>query len=368
MTVLEPMRLLVLARYSRLGASSRLRTMQYEEALKQAGIEPVYSSLFDDAYVQALYDPTARRRPLREYLAKRLAAMRASSAYDAVWLEKEALPWVPFVAENFFLPRRIPIIVDYDDAIFHRYDADTRWPVRIFLGQKIDKLMRRADAVFAGNSYLADRAMLAGASRVEIVPTALDITRYRGHRTGSPAASPQNQPVRIVWIGTPITWSAYMADTGTTVVEAARAAGAEFVSVGGGAAAAATPGVTVLPWSEAAEADIISEMDIGVMPLDDSLFAKGKCGYKLLQYMACSLPVIASPVGVNCDIVEPGINGFLASDEGQWRKALATLVQNPDLRRQLGREGRRKVEDHYSTQVWAPRIAGLLRAIGEGRR
>ena len=96
------------------------------------------------------------------------------------------------------------------------------------------------------------------------------------------------------------------------------------------------------------------------MPLPDGPFERGKCGYKLIQYMACALPVVASPVGANRDIVEQGRNGFLASDADEWRAALHALVADPGLRRRFGEAGRRSVEQCYSLQVHAPRLARLL--------
>jgi len=110
-------------------------------------------------------------------------------------------------------------------------------------------------------------------------------------------------------------------------------------------------------------------MDIGIMPLPDSPWARGKCGYKLIQYMACGLPVVASPVGVNRQIVEHGVNGFLAETDDEWREALATLVADPDLRRRMGAAGRKKVEADYSLQVYGPKVAAMLRDVAQaGRR
>lgn len=105
------------------------------------------------------------------------------------------------------------------------------------------------------------------------------------------------------------------------------------------------------------------------MPLTDTPWARGKCGYKLIQYMACGLPVIASPVGVNTEIVEHGVNGFLASTEAEWIEALRTLLSDAALRARMGEAGRRKVERDYSLQVWGPRVAQILRdAANQGRQ
>ena len=104
-------------------------------------------------------------------------------------------------------------------------------------------------------------------------------------------------------------------------------------------------------------------MDIGIMPLTDTPWARGKCGYKLIQYMACGIPVIASPVGVNAELVEHGVNGFLASSDAEWAETLQTLLHDPDLRARMGEAGRRKVEREYSLQVWGPRVAHMLRDV-----
>ena len=105
------------------------------------------------------------------------------------------------------------------------------------------------------------------------------------------------------------------------------------------------------------------------MPLPETPWTRGKCAYKLIQYMACGLPVVASPVGVNCEVVEHGVNGFLAATNEEWRSAVETLMSDADLRRRMGNAGRKKVEESYSLQVWGPRVAQMLRRVAdEGRK
>ncbi len=143
------------------------------------------------------------------------------------------------------------------------------------------------------------------------------------------------------------------------------AEGARIAAVGAGKAAPPHPLLDIQLWSEDTEVARRQDMDIGIMPLTDTPWARGKCGYKLIQYMACGLPVIASPVGVNAEIVEHGVNGFLATTEAEWREALVTLLRDPELRRKMGAEGRRKVEAQYSLQVWGPRVAMMLKEVAE---
>jgi glycosyltransferase involved in cell wall biosynthesis len=117
-----------------------------------------------------------------------------------------------------------------------------------------------------------------------------------------------------------------------------------------------------VPWSPSMEEEIAREIDIGIMPLVDNEYQRGKCGLKLLQYMAAGLPVVASPIGVNGSIIEHGATGYLASDEVTWRDALAALVGSADLRRRLGEAGRRRCEADFALKVWLPTLLGILGA------
>ena len=140
-----------------------------------------------------------------------------------------------------------------------------------------------------------------------------------------------------------------------------------FSAVGAGAGAEADwfDGLDFTPWSEAGEIAAVQLMDIGIMPLPDAPWARGKCGYKLIQYMACGLPVVASPVGVNSDIVEVGVSGLLATDTGQWRTALTRLIDDSALRAAMGAAGRRRAVESYSLQSHAPRLVEIMRgAVG----
>jgi glycosyltransferase involved in cell wall biosynthesis len=134
--------------------------------------------------------------------------------------------------------------------------------------------------------------------------------------------------------------------------------------IGGGAVNLPGVAVEVMLWAEATEVENISTCQVGVMPLLDSLWERGKCGYKLIQYMACGLPVVASGVGVNPEIVRNGENGFLANTSQEWVAALEKLLESPSLRRQMGALGRHQVESEYCIQKTGPRIAELLQSVG----
>jgi glycosyltransferase involved in cell wall biosynthesis len=338
--------------------------IQYGDALRLEGIEYSLAPFFDLTYLERLYSGRSTLQPTFGAYARRVSQLRQAVQADLLWLEKEAFPWLPWVIERALIPTGIPLVVDYDDAVFHRYDMHRSSAVRRFLGGKLDRLMSSAALITAGNYYLADRARAAGARRIEIVPTVVDLSAYT--RRPEPMST---HPPSIGWIGTPSTWTEYMAPMISLLTQVAEAYSARIAVVGAGPAATEHPLLDNLPWTEDSEVARIHSMDIGIMPLTDTPWSRGKCGYKLIQYMACGLPVIASPVGVNAEIVEHGVNGFLASTEAEWTEALRTLISDSALRARMGEEGRRKVERDYSLQVWGPRVAQMLRDVAnQGRR
>jgi glycosyltransferase involved in cell wall biosynthesis len=338
--------------------------MQYLPALTSEGFKVHVAPFFDDAYLHALYSGQRAKGSKLGYVSQRIRQMRTHPQPDLIWLEYEALPWVPWMIERTFLPRGVPIVSDYDDAIFHRYDLHRAAAVRWLLGRKIDRIMQRSRLVAAGNDYLAGRARNAGARQIEIVPTVVDLSQYKVR------SEPRtNTSAQVGWIGTPNTWDAFGKHLYSQLIDTLATHGARFKAVGAKLEAESVGELDVVPWSEDTEVRAIQSMDIGVMPLTDTPWARGKCGYKLIQYMACGLPVVASPVGVNKDIVEHGVNGFLAETDAEWRSAIETLLADAELRRRMGAAGRRKVEEHYSLQVWGPRVAQMLRSVAdEGRR
>jgi glycosyltransferase involved in cell wall biosynthesis len=358
---LPMMRIACLTRYDALGASSRVRFIQYFAPL--ARIAPELSvtqqGLLDADYLQRKY---ARRTTIAAALrcyAQRAVCGELWAAPDLWWIEKELWPWVPALLERALLARR-PYMLDLDDAIFHNYDLHRRSAVRHMYGRKIDELMAGAALVIAGNEYLAQRARRAGARWVEVLPTVVDLAHYTA--SGSKPAAPSDRPVTIGWIGSPATVS-HLLGLERPFLELARRHRFRLLVIGGGEVN--LPGVEVIsvPWSEDTEATSVAQCDIGVMPLPDSPWERGKCGYKLIQYMACGLPVVASPVGANTTIVSEGLNGFLAADATDWYAALARLVSDPTLRARLGGAGRARVEADYCVQATAPRLANWLRIL-----
>lgn len=349
-------RVLALTRYGALGASSRLRFLQYLPYLADYGIHVAVSPLFADDALRARYQ-TGAYQPgrLAHSFRRRITALRDRHRFDLLWIEKECLPWVPMMFERRLL-RDARYALDYDDAIFHNYDQHRIPLVRSLLGRRIDELMAGSSLVVAGNPYLAARARQAGARVVRMLPTVIDLNRYPPPEAARIKIS--GGVPRIVWIGSPTTVHYLEALAKSLQILATRV---PFVL----RVIGATPvisGVDVEPvlWCEDTEVAAIAACDLGLMPLVDSPWERGKCGYKLVQYMACGLPVVASPVGVNSDIVSDGVTGFLADRPEQWVESMEQLLRDAALRRAMGTRGRQKVETSYCLQVTAPIMATLL--------
>lgn len=347
------MRILALSRYGQLGASSRQRIYQFLPYLEEQEIHVTVSPLLDDRYLQTKYarDEMSWRLVAGAYL-RRLRALFSTGSYDLVWIEKEALPWLPGRLERFLAGGHVPMLIDYDDAVFHQYDQNRKLPVRKLLGRKIDYLMRRAELVIACNDYIAGRAAAAGARKVRQLPTVVDPGRYQ-------TATFENKRYTIGWIGTPGT-QFYLDDILPVLVETCRRLDARLHVIGGSERHRQDDFITCFSWKEASEGTMLKGLDTGIMPLRNGCWEQGKCGYKIIQYMAGGLPVVASAVGANKAIVDHGKDGFLVMEDHQWIDAFTRLAGDRDLRKKMGSAGRSKVETDYSLQEVAPRLRALL--------
>lgn len=347
--------ILALTRYDRLGASSRLRTLQYLPYLSEKGLHVRVSPLLSDEYLRRLYSKDFRFFEAAKGVAARLWQLISAREYDLLWIEKELFPFFPAFAETACSAFGVPYIVDYDDALFHRYDAHRNGLVRRTLRGKIASIIRNAVLVMAGNPYLAGHARTVGASRVEILPTVVDLDRYACKKDRG------NAKVTVGWVGSPVT-AKYLPIVANVLAKLQCEHEIEIRLIGSGPVELGGVEATIVDWTEVSEIEEIAALDIGIMPLPDAPWERGKSGYKLIQYMACGLPVVASPIGINREIVQQGEEGYLAETEEEWKEALGRLIVNPDTRRQMGARGRSKVERRYSLQSHAPRLESFIRS------
>jgi glycosyltransferase involved in cell wall biosynthesis len=219
-------------------------------------------------------------------------------------------------------------------------------------------MLASSRAAFAAAPALAEAAR-RHATRVFELPSPVDCDRY------GPLDRPAAAGVVVGWIGSPST-SMYLRSLLPVCRRLAeRHPTVRFEAVGADPDAELHP-FRVRPWALETELADLQGFDVGIMPLDDDEWSRGKAGYKLLQYMACGIASVASPVGVNADLLRDTDRGLLASDPTQWERALTALIEDATLRRRLGAAGRELVEREYSLATWAPRYHAALNAVAFG--
>lgn len=337
------MKVVFYTKYSVQGASSRLRSYQYINHLVERGCEVEVYPLFDKEYLLGFYEKGKKnkRKIILQYI-KRAMNLRHSLSADVVVIEKELFPWLPFIFERFLSVFKVKHIVDYDDAIFHNYDRSNKL-IRFILGDKISKVMKQATSCICGNPYLSEFARESGCKHVVLIPTVVDVERYIKKCSYKPQKS-----ISIGWIGTPSTVK-YLNSIEVILASLQGKYDFELTIIGANFDSSRLK-VRCFDWSEDTEASLIRHFDIGIMPLTDSPFERGKCGYKMIQYMACGVPVIGSDVGVNRHIIEGSGSGFVVKSEAEWISAFEQLIESEKLRERFGGNGYRTVQEIYSVQ------------------
>lgn len=348
---------LVFSKYDKQAASARQRFFQFADHFTEQGIQFNFAPFFCDDYLRERF-ASGRASPWRviSAISRRLYNLLTATRFDLVIVHCELIPYFPAWIERILLSR-VSYIYDYDDAIFHQYDEHKWRIVRILLGKKIAAVIAGAKAVMAGSQYLADYAKRYN-NTVKLIPTVVDLDRYRGDLEIFPF-----KPYTIGWIGSPST-TEYLLEVFKPLKSLASEGQIRLIAIGAKNISIDGVEVEIRAWSEDKEVQDLRECDVGIMPLPDKSWAKGKCAFKLIQYMACGLPVIASPVGANNDVVTDGA-GLLANGQHQWVDALRKLRDDPALRRNMGRAGRGVVEAKYSKSSVAPIIIKLIRSIHE---
>ena len=333
-------KILVLTKYSNLGASSRLRTLQYVSKLS---FVVKINSLLGDDYISALYGKRSKNIiKIRSYFSRILKLSKTN--YNLLYIEKELFPYMPYFLEYLFL-RNKDYILDFDDAIFHNYDCHRSIFVRFLLRNKVARLIRNAKLVIVGNDYLKSYALKCNAKTIKVIPTSIDLNRYvDSSHCGN------NDVFTIGWIGTPST-KKYLTIIHDALKEVSRTYKVKLSLIGISGYAIEGVNVECEKWSEENEAKLLNKIDLGVMPIPNLPFERGKCGYKIIQYGASQKASIASPVGANNRIISQGENGYLAETTGDWIRYLTKLITDKQLRSQLGLNARKIVEEKYSVQV-----------------
>lgn len=347
------MRLLALVPYPTLGASNRLRVEQYVPLLRSYGIDVDISAYFDDAGYRVLYEQGrvfAKGLCVARGAIHRAADVLRAHSFDAVLIHRETAPIGPPIVERALRLRNVPYIFDFDDAIFlpaiHPANRTWAWLRR----PRPDETAKHARLVIAGNAYLADWAR-GKSRRVVVIPTPVDTDRHE------PRTTPRGAGRLVIgWVGSSTT-APYLRMLDGVLARLVKRH--DFlVRVVGGVYSHADVDIECLPYSLADEPEHVRSFDIGILPEPDDKWTRGKGAFKALLYMASGVPVVASLVGVNEEVVGPG--GYCVADEDAWFVALERLLAQEELRHSLGGLGRQRAVQYYSLRVQAPRLAAAL--------
>lgn len=356
------MRVLFLVPHPPEGASGRYRVLQYLPWLARHGITAEARPFMSETLYRMLYLPG--HVPQKLLLAtgavmRRLADLVRAARADVVVVHREALPLGTALLECAIARLSPALVFDFDDAIYLNDAHSTNaWTRALRNGAKTNAIIRLSAHVIAGNRVLEAYARRFH-PRVSLLPTPVDTDYYRPR-----PASNQRKRLVIGWIGSPTTAN-YLAPLQQPLAALLRRyPQLDIRIVGTTMAPLRLSNLRLMRWDLAQEQQELHQFDIGVMPMPDDEWARGKCGFKALLYMSAGIPVVASPVGINTEIVREGINGFLASTPVEWADRLGQLIEDPALRERLGASGRTIVEEEYSLRVSAPRLLRVLKDVG----
>ena len=349
------MKILYLTKYTRMAGSSRMRSYQYVPYLEKAGFLITVKPFFDEAYLKDFYAGKKNIGAVAKAYLQRFFVLFSVLKYDQVVVEKEIFPFLPALAEWLLNRLNVKYVVDYDDAIFHNYDQSSNPVIKKLLGNKIATVMKLSGTVVAGNSYLAEYAKNAGAKNVHTIPTVIDLDRYPLKENTDPGQ------FVVGWIGTKTTFEKHLLPCKEWIKELQnQEPDIQFNIVGMTEDMDLGKNVKYIQWTENTEVANILNMDVGIMPLQDSKWEKGKCAYKLIQYAACGIPGVASDIGMNKEVCIDNETGFIAKNKEEWMGHIRFLKNNSEKRAQMGQNARKLVEKQFCIQVTADKWKNIL--------
>jgi glycosyltransferase involved in cell wall biosynthesis len=363
-----PVRVLALAPNPVEAAATRYRLSQYVPHLAARGIQCRVSPFLSPSLFQDFYNPRGIPRKalaIGSAALRRIADVARSMTVDAVIIAREAMLFGPPVIE-WAIGRvlRCPIVFDFDDAIFVPYSSPTygRMANLLKCAWKTSTVLRMSRHVLAGNEYLAHYARQHN-SNVTVLPTVVDLPLYQ-----QAARQRESSQLPVIgWIGTHST-AQYLDLIKPALAELATRHQFVLRIIGAGIPVS-IPGVHVenRPWSLERDMLDFACLDIGLYPLKDDPWARGKCAFKAIQYMAAGVASVSSPVGMVTEVVEHGVNGLLAATQYEWIASLETLLTDPALRSDLACAGRETIQKRYSLEMAAPILAKVLHDVAGSR-
>jgi glycosyltransferase involved in cell wall biosynthesis len=332
------------SKYSSLGPSSRYRIFQFLELFRNDGIDVTIQPLFDDPYFRFLRTTPSAALNLQKslYVASRFENRRRTlnkTEGDLTVIEQQLFPYLPFLLEKPFLPTRY--LLELDDAIYLTHP------------KKLPKVIENAAGVIVGNQTIGG-VVAKYNSNVHLIPTVLNTDLFRSEN------KVEKDKITIGWSGLEYNFK-YLQKLRQVFLYLVTTFPVEIVILSGSEPKQLDFPFRFEKWDPDKEVSQISQFDIGIMPLEMDEWSRSKCGMKLLQYMSLEVPSVATPAGVNAEIIQDGVNGFTALSEEEWIHRISQMVQDPALRVQVGKAGRNTVIEKYSVKSWFPKLLEVYR-------
>ena len=355
------MRVLFWVPYPTKGASNRYRVQQYLPYLKNTGIKYALRPFWSSTAYNMLYKKSRYIQKAFFFIlgsVVRFFGLFEALRYDIVFIHREAYPVGPVFFENILYMLKKPIIFDFDDAIFLPPPSrPNEFIEKLKRPDNVSRIIKMSAHVIAGNRYLSEFASRHSRS-VSVIPTPIDTDVYHpGPVRGD------NGRVILGWMGSVTSLPLLESMKNIFIRLSDKFNNVGFKIVGGDFSIEGLSNVASKEWSSKEEMDDLKGFDIGIMPMPDSEWTKGKCGFKAILYMSMGIPCICSPVGMNKEIITDGINGFFASTEDEWVEKLSLLIKDSQLRNRLGAAGRETVEQRYSLNTNAPKFLDVLKGV-----
>jgi glycosyltransferase involved in cell wall biosynthesis len=342
----------------------RFRFEQYLSYLKENGFDCKLSNLLNEKNDKTFYSKGNYLKKVLIYgstLMIRMGDWFTMNRYDIIFIFRDALMTGSTFFEKKFARSKAKIIFDFDDSIWlQNVSAANKRLAFLKDASKTSKIIALSDMIFAGNQFLADYAAKFN-KNIVIVPTTIDTKIYVPLKNRK-----SKDRVCIGWSGSFSTIQHFeKAIPFLKKIKEKYGNAVEFKIIGDANYYCEELDTKGVAWVAATEIEDLSEIDIGIMPLPDDEWARGKCGLKGLQYMALSIPALMSPVGVNKEIVTPKVNGYLPDTNEEWVSTLETLINDQELRRRIGEAGRQTVIDHYSVEAWKNKYVKYFNQVME---
>lgn len=339
--------------------SQRFRFEQYLSDLKTHGFEPEVHAFLSRKAWKTLYQPG---KLFSKFVAMKLSFFRRFillfklRRYDYIFIHREASMIGPPIFEWLIAKvLRKKYIYDFDDAIWlPNYSEANASFHKLKMYKKVERIIRWADQVVAGNDFLATYAKKFN-QKVCVIPTTIDMEHLKGFR-----GNPDTKNLVIGWTGSHTT-AQYLHEILPVLDAVYLKQPFTFRVISNQDPKLDRDYVEFVPWNRKTEAADLQVMHIGLMPLNDSEWARGKCGFKALQYLSLEIPSIVSPVGVNTKIIEDGKNGFLCHENDQWIEKIGLLLNNKELRLEMGKNGKEFVQKHFSKEANLQHYLELLK-------